>query len=274
MLESYEPFSYFFLLPSSLKTRITPLSKLLTDEEFFKGNFSLKKPDSVQAFKTELKKMKICSESQTNFIKKIHLKKRLKQIQADDEMNKIRYRKSGRGRPMKKKNFNKKYLKKLGQLSKEIQNFDQDLALEKVNNESVKNIYEDSPQSSSLTDKNLEFDLEKFLSYKRKKLKIEGDEETPPRVHNGIQVSSVGVNFSEESNRKMIDVSTTNVCEMIDFGNEIPSICSSQDLLNSFELNRSRASSIVGIEKFIMNDACIQTSRGFEAENKFTQVDF
>lgn len=46
--------------------------------------------------------MKICSKMQQEFILKIHLKKRLKQIQADQEINSIKFQKSGRGRPMKK----------------------------------------------------------------------------------------------------------------------------------------------------------------------------
>lgn len=166
-------------------------------------------------------------------------------------------------------------MKKISEFSKEINEHDDKFYREKVNNDDLLFLHDKklSPKSSFSENDNLEFDIGKFLTYKRKKLKIEEDPETS-KIDNGIQVSTKEFEFFEESNRKMKDVSTTNVCEMIDFGNELPSICSSNDLFNSFGLKGSRSSSLGDMEKFITNDVCVQTTKNIEGESKFTQVDF
>lgn len=288
---NYEPFSHFFLLPQSLKDRISPLSKLLADAEFFKGNFTVEKPRNDQEFKTELRKIKICSKMQCEFVHKLHLSKKLKQFQADAEIQKIKPRKHGRGRPMKPANFNKKYLKKLAELSKELYQFDSKFFLKNVQNQTAEILYTDPKSVITHPHESLEFDLESFLDYKRKKLKIRKEPKEArelmepvvraktPKMDNGIQVSNSDFGQSlapDDLHRRMRDVSTTNVCEMIDFGNEIPSICSSNQSCKSFDFDDRLGSprSIGDIDKFIMNDVSIQTSSQFEGKNKFTQVNF
>ena len=257
----YEPFTTLFLLPDEIKERYKTLKDLLNDHQLLKGQFSLKTPKTALGVKTELKRMRMAWRPQLELAKGLYTSKRLSEYFADNFLrNYITSLSSKRkGRPLSSLSKRRLISKMFAFLAKNLILHDTQFALSHIDNcvgSAIKRQKEDL--ESLLGKRGLDFDQffdpKKYPIFQSKKVKFEsiaqaslplktsrsslkgvnksqntmvnttskGTEIEFPLIYNSTEAS--GTAQFNRNQPVMKDVGTTNVCEMIDFGNEIQSI--------------------------------------------------
>jgi hypothetical protein len=280
---TYEPFTHLFLLPEELKTRYKSLTDLIEDEKLIKGNFELKAPQSYFGFKTELNKMKLAAQLQTKFsLRLIHSKNQMEFF--SDQLLKsmiTEFSRKKQGRPLSLKKRREKKQKIFKFLAENLMSHDCQFAIAAIDNTIAKRLHKQKKQFKQLLG-NKVLDYQSFFPEKLKlirktkqnlrffKIDFEAEEEEEPEdLRKKVETRCTGTEVDQPIPR-MKDVSTTNVCQMIDFGHEIQSLeDSDKDSL------RVLTQELEGdaMEDYFMNDMCLQTNET-AVLNKFTQVDF